>query len=152
MRTMTQQQAADRVEDHLQSAIAALPDDPTLTVVREHTAECTDPTDDGPRGRYQVSKAYALDDLPVERNDEYAEALHSYWTSDNYRVFTDRRPDRVSISVEHEEDAFRMSLRARSGDGRMRLGASSPCVWPDGVPPGEHEDEQPDDPRGGPGA
>jgi len=48
-------------------------------------------------------------------------------------VLRDERPDKLSISVEDEEDFFRMSLQV-SDQGSLSIGASSPCVWPEGTP------------------
>ncbi|SFA84429.1 hypothetical protein SAMN05216266_101797 [Amycolatopsis marina] len=136
MRTMTEQEAAQRAEEHIQRAVAALPEEPTLTLQRDDSAECLDPTDSGPRGRYEVGKTYWLDDLRSDRNKEYVAALHEFWTTNNFRVLNDFRPDRLFISVEHNEDAFRMSV-TESTEGDLSLGASSPCIWPDGTPPAD---------------
>lgn len=135
MRTMTQDEAAQRAEEHIQRAVAALPEKPTLTLLRDDAAECLDPTDNGPRGRYEVSRSYWLDDLPAERNAEFVDALVEHWDGNGYRVLTDKREshDRF-VSVEDTRDAFRMSVK-QSVEGDLSLGASSPCVWPDGVPP-----------------
>jgi hypothetical protein len=135
MRTMTEDEAAQRAEEHIRGAVEALPVKPVLTLLRADSAECLDPTDGGPRGRYEVSRSYWLDDLPEERNAEFVDALYEYWTANDYRVLTDKRDaaDRF-VSVEHNEDAFRMSVK-QSVEGDLSLGASSPCVWPDGTPP-----------------
>ena len=134
MRTLTEQEAANRAEEHIQRAVSALPEKPELTLQRDDSAECLDPTDNGPRGRYEVGKTYWLDGLPEGRNEEYVDALHDHWTSNGFRVLNDFRPDRLFISVENNEDAFRMSV-TESIEGDLSIGASSPCIWPDGVPP-----------------
>lgn len=134
MRTLTEEEAAQRAEEHIQRAVAALPEKPDLTLQRDDSAECLDPTDNGPRGRFEVGKTYWLDGLPAGRNEEYAEALHKHWVANGFRVLNDFRPDRIFISVENNEDAFRMSV-TESIEGDLSLGASSPCVWPNGVPP-----------------
>ncbi|EHY87581.1 hypothetical protein ACWGRK_15795 [Saccharomonospora azurea] len=140
MRTMTEHEAAQRAEEHIRRAVDALPEKPALTLLRADSAECLDPTDGGPRGRYEVGRSYWLDDLPEGRNAEFVDALHDYWTANDYRVLTDKRdaPDRF-VSVQHNGDAFRMSVK-QSVEGDLSLGASSPCVWPDGTPP-EHAQE-----------
>ncbi|MBA0125148.1 hypothetical protein H0B56_06300 [Haloechinothrix sp. YIM 98757] len=138
--TLTEEQARDRAEQHIQEAIAALPDEPTLNLLSDYSDECTDPTDNGPQGRYQVGKTYWLDDLSPERNDAYLDALRAHWEANNYRISSDNRPDDRTITVEHNEDAFRMSVVARPDDQRLSLGAGSPCIWPEGTPP---EDDEP---------
>lgn len=97
--------------------------------------ECLDPDDDGPRGRYEVGRTYWLDGLPAGSNGEVVDALYQYWVNNGYRVLTDERSaSEMFVSVEHNGDAFRMSVTESFG-GDLSLGASSPCVWPDGVPP-----------------
>ncbi|PXY21043.1 hypothetical protein [Prauserella muralis] len=135
MRTMTEAQARQRAQEHIDRAVAALPVKPTLTLQRDDSAECVDPTDDGPRGRYEVGKTYWLDGLPKHRNAEFVDALFDYWVGHGFRVLTDwRAKDDRFVSVENNDDAFRMSV-TESVEGDLSLGASSPCVWPDGVPP-----------------
>jgi hypothetical protein len=128
MRTLTEQEAYQR-------AVAALPEKPTLTLQDDSSMECLDPTDNGPRGRYEVGKAYWLDGLPADRNKEYVAALYEHWVSSGFRVLTDQRSSSdMFVSVENNDDAFRMSVK-QSVEVDLSLGASSPCVWPDGVPP-----------------
>lgn len=132
--TMTEQEAAERAEQHIAGAVAALPDRPALTLLSDLSMECLDPDDGGPPGRYEVGRTYWLDGLPSDRNGSYVDALCSYWRSHGFRVLADTRPNDLFVSVEHDDDAFRMSVVA-SDDGRLSLGASSPCIWPDGTPP-----------------
>lgn len=135
MRTLTEQEAAARAEEHIKQAVAALPIEPTLTLQYADSAECLDPTDNGPRGRYQIGKTYWLDSLPSDRNAELVDTLYRYWVANGYRVLTDERSaSDMFVSVESETDEFRMSVK-ESVEGDLSLGASSPCVWPDGVPP-----------------
>lgn len=135
MRTLTKDQAAQRVEEHIKRAVAALPVNPSLSPLGGGSMECEDPSDNGPRGRYEVDKTYWLDDISTNRSDEFVETLYQYWKNNNYRILTDERSaDDTSIWVEHNEDSFRMSI-AQNEEGDLSLGATSPCVWPDGVPP-----------------
>jgi hypothetical protein len=132
--TMNQDEAAERVQEHIDNAVAVLPD--TLELERVggvNVAACDDPTDGGPRDRVTVGRSYWLDGLPSEDNDTNIDLLHEYWTANGYRVLTDSRPEDVFLSVEHEEDSFRMSVQG-SAEGSLSLGASSPCVWPEGTP------------------
>lgn len=135
MRTLTEEEAAERVEEHLQRAVEALPDNPTLTVQSEDSMECLDPDDHGPRGRYEVGKTYWLDEVPTDRNEEFVDVLYEHWEANGFRVLTDKRSqDDRFVSVENNDDAFRMSVK-ESVEGDLSLGASSPCVWPEGTPP-----------------
>lgn len=137
MRTLTEQQAAQRAQEHIDRAVSALPERPRLRLLDDSRSECMDPTDHGPRGRYQVGRTYWLDGLPSARNAEFVTALYEHWVSSGFRVLTDERSaDDRFVSVENDEDAFRMSV-VESDEGSLSLGASSPCVWPDGEPPSQ---------------
>ncbi|MBB4934246.1 hypothetical protein F4561_005066 [Lipingzhangella halophila] len=132
--TLNQEQALERVEQHIGNATANLPDSlhtESLGVI--DGASCDDPTDNGPKVRIIVSHKYWLDGLQPEDNEHHAELLHQHWTNNGYTVLTDDRPDEIYISVENNEDGFRMSLQ-ESAEGSLSLGASSPCIWPNGSP------------------
>ncbi len=138
MRTLTEQQAMERVERHIGDAVAALPvnarldEAPTVSPL-----PCDDPSDQGPLGRVTVAKVYWLRDLPKDRTAELFEAMHSYWLSHDYRVLDDHRDLRVpALFVESNRDAFRMSLQANVR-GDLLISSTSPCVWPEGTPPPE---------------
>lgn len=132
MRTLTHDEARIRAQEHIDRAVAALPVQPTLTLQRDDALECGDPKDRGPRGRYEVGKTYWLDDLPGDRNAEVVDALVEHWTSHDFRVLADHRDaDDRFVSVQHDGDAFRMSV-TQSIEGDLSLGASSPCIWLDG--------------------
>jgi len=57
--------------------------------------------------------------------------MHEYWNGNGYQALRDERADSMTVEVEHEEDAFRMSIRV-SNKGSLSLGASSPCISTDG--------------------
>ncbi|MFE3460320.1 hypothetical protein ACFXKD_22465 [Nocardiopsis aegyptia] len=132
--TITQDEAAEKVTEHIEGLMASLPDEAELeTRQGMNFASCDDPTDGGPRGRITVSERFWIRGLPVEDNETSIELMYEHWTSNGYRVLRDERPDKQSISVEDEEDSFRMSLRV-SDQGSLSIGASSYCVWPEGTP------------------
>lgn len=135
MRTLTEEEAAQRAEEHIQRAVAALPVEPTLRLQDDSSMECLDPTDNGPRGRYEVGKTYWLEDLPSGSTAEVVDALYQYWVSNGYSVLNNERSSGdIFVSVQHNGDVFSMSV-LESVDGDLSLAATSPCVWPDGVPP-----------------
>lgn len=141
MRTLTIEGATHRANEHVKKAVAALPIEPSLTPRNQmaDSMECRDPSDNGPQGRYDVSKRYHLDDIPKERNPEILQTLYKYWENNNYRILDDDQSrDDKFISVEHDGDAFGMSI-TESDAGDLTIGADSPCVWPDGVPPSTAE-------------
>ncbi|MGH3873872.1 MAG: hypothetical protein ACRDSR_20605 [Pseudonocardiaceae bacterium] len=135
MHTLTEQQAKDRVEEHITDAVAALPVPARLEVQSTDRVPCDDPTDQGPLGRIIVAKTYWLRDLLAERNKEIFDAVESYWLSHDYRVLDDHRELRVpAFFAENNTDAFRMSLQSNVR-GDLSISATSPCVWPNGTPP-----------------
>ncbi|WP_197651711.1 hypothetical protein [Carbonactinospora thermoautotrophica] len=136
MKTLNEQQANQRAEEHIQRAVAAVfSPPPRLERDLFLTSDCTDPTDFGPQGRVQVSRNYWLRDLPKERNREYFDKIYDYWTRNGYRVLKDDRanPKNPGLFVEHNDDAFRMTLYS-SVEGDLSLSVTSPCIWPTGEP------------------
>lgn len=135
MRTLTEQEAMQRMEEHITRAVAALPVTPQLEEQSFDRLACDDPSDLGPRGRVSVGKRYWIRGLVFERAAELFDAMLAYWLSHDYRVLSDQRhlsaPD---LFVENNVDAFRMSMTT-SVRGDFAISATSPCVWPDGTPP-----------------
>ncbi|WP_083753627.1 hypothetical protein [Actinosynnema sp. ALI-1.44] len=132
--TITQQEANNRAEKYTQDAAASLTPPPRLEPLsRFDDTECDDPSDNGPLGRVYASRRYWLRDVPRERNAEVAEALVRWWTSHDFVVLSDKRPRENWISVENKNDGFSMSIQ-ESVNGDLSLGATSPCVWPNGTP------------------
>lgn len=138
MRTLSQQQASARVEEHITDAVAALPVAPRLEKLQPSLGPvpCDDPSDLGPLGRVSVSETYWMRGLDFDRAQEWFAAMHAYWVSHDFRVLADQRDDVVApaLFVEHNGDAFRMSMQT-SVEGDFSISATSPCVWPDGTPP-----------------
>jgi hypothetical protein len=129
--TITEDEAAEKVREHIDNAMTALPDTAELEERRGTiVAACDDPTDGGSRDRVTVNERFWVRGLPVEDNEANIQALHEYWVANGYQVLHDQRPDRMFLSVQHEEDSFRMSIRT-AGDDSLTIGASSPCIWPE---------------------
>jgi hypothetical protein len=132
--TMTEDEAAEKVREHIDNTMTALPEEAQLEERRGTVvAACDDPTDGGSRDRVTVSETFWVRGLPVEDNEATVELLHEHWSSNGYQVFEDLRPEDVFLSVQHSEDAFGVTVQV-AGDGSLVLSASSPCVWPEGTP------------------
>ncbi|QVJ01583.1 hypothetical protein KGD82_27360 [Nocardiopsis eucommiae] len=132
--TITEDEAADKAQEHIDNATAVLPDGAELEDRNGvTTASCDDPTDGGPKERVTVSVNYWIRGLAVEDNEANVDLLHEYWTANGYQVLTDSRPDDLYVSVGHEEDSFVVSVQ-ESNQGSLSMSAASPCVWPDGEP------------------
>ena len=132
--TMNQDEAATRVQEHIDGTLTALPEGAELETRRGTLfAACDDPTDGGSQDRVTVSERFWIRGLPAEENDANIDLMVEYWTGNGYEVLRDERPDKSSVTVLHTEDAFHVSLRV-SNQGSLSIGASSPCVWPEGTP------------------
>lgn len=134
MEPMTQDEAAERAQEHVDGVMAVLPEEAESEGRGgPNFSACDDPTDGGPKGRVVASVSYWIREVPVEDNDQVMDAALEYWTENGFWVIEDARPDSPFISVGNEEDAFVVSIQA-SIQGDLSVGASSPCVWPDGSP------------------
>ena len=124
--TITQDEAATKVQEHIDGTLTALPEEAELEA-RQGTifATCDD--------RVTVSETFWIRGLPVDENEANIELMYEYLTSNGYQLLRDERPDSMSVTVEHEDDAFRVGLRV-SNKGSLSISASSPCVWPEGTP------------------
>lgn len=134
--TMTQDEAAERAEEHINDAVAVLPDSLELESSGGVTANpCDDLANGGAEGPVSVGLGYWLRGLPVEDNEDNVELLYRYWIDNGYQVTGDQRPNKLAVFVQNEEDSFRMSVTS-SIQGGLSISASSPCVWPEGTPEG----------------
>jgi hypothetical protein len=132
--TITQQEANARAERYPQEAADSLTPAPRLELLaRFDNSECTDPTDNGPMGRVYVSRDYWLRDIPHERNADVVAGLVRWWQDHDFVIQIDKRPGENWVSAENRTDGFSMSVQ-ESSQGDLSLGATSPCVWPNGTP------------------
>jgi hypothetical protein len=133
MTTMTEEQALRQVENYVHQAISVLPVSARLEPVATPAAHsCDDPTDNGPQGRVFASNMYWVRDIPKEHNDQHVTDLRRWWSEHGFVIVTDAWDKAQVITVENHENGFRMSLGGPDGD--LNIGASSPCVWPRGMP------------------
>lgn len=133
--TITHAEAEAKANAYIQEIVRALPFRPRLD---DHglgatTLECTDPTDNGPPGRFDYAIEYFLRDVPPERNPEIFAAVREYLTRQGFVV---RSEGPTHLELGNPKDGFQAGLQ-ESGDGSktLSLGVSSPCVWPNGTPP-----------------
>ncbi|KWW98203.1 hypothetical protein TH66_18335 [Carbonactinospora thermoautotrophica] len=133
--TMTEEQAAQRAEEHIRRAVSVLPPTARLENPFFNTMPCADATVPGPEGRVSVARTYWLRGLPKENNRAYFDTLYEFWTRNGYRVLSDDRANRESMYlwVEHTGDSFRLSIQSNDY-GDLSIGADSPCIWPKGTP------------------
>jgi hypothetical protein len=131
--TITLQQAKERVTHYLQWARTAFPAEAKYTEHYTNEGYCDDPTDNGPRGRRTASQDYWIDGIDKTHNAQHFDNMLKQWKSDGWQVLTDNRPKDGYIWVENPADGFRMALQ-ESAEGSLSIGATSPCVWPNGTP------------------
>ena len=127
---LSQTQAVERAKEHIESAAAELPGDIELSPVEDPAF----PSCGGESGEdghtVTVRHVYWVDGVPEEKNQEVAEALHAYWSTGDWEVVRDERPDKMQIEAKNRGDEFRMNLVINQ-DGRPSLAAYSPCVQAD---------------------
>lgn len=131
--TITQAEAERVVEDYVRQAAQALSADLRLEVIGSSTAPCTDPSDNGPQGRVFASNRYWIRGLPRERNEQSVQAFLQWSQQQGFAIQADEWAKTKVITLEKETDGFRMAIQ-ESSVGDLSIGASSPCVWPNGTP------------------
>lgn len=132
--TMTQAQALSRVEQLIRDTAGAIEPKPTLELDQKSRNEhsCLDPTDGGSEDRVIVYRGYNLRDVPEDQVAKVAEQVRQQWVRQGHLIETASQ-DGLNIFGRSRPDDFLLSLQ-RNGDGSLNLGASSPCVWPNGTP------------------
>lgn len=131
--TITAAEANRRVEEYATKVREALPANAIYELyASEEHGDCSDPSDNGARGRVIASRSYQIHGLPADQIPASFDALRGWWQSHNFRVL-DNNPPNEFLWVENNGDAFRMTLKANSA-GELFVIATSPCVWPDGTP------------------
>lgn len=131
--TITEKQAHERVEDYVREAFGALPAAASRALFSQNRAECTDPDDGGPPGRFEISVTYEITGLAPDSFSAHFDAVVTWWRAHGFTVVTDKRPADQYVFARHDSDGFDMSLPANDL-GKLYLGATPPCVWPDGTP------------------
>ena len=140
--TITETEARDQVEAYVRDAFGVLPAPAARELFSRNRSECTDPTDNGPAGRFEISATYEVTGLKPDTFAAHFEAVLKWWRGHGFTVLTDRRPADQYVFARNERDGFDMSLQANEL-GKLYLGATSPCVWPNGTPPAAEPAEEP---------
>lgn len=134
--TMTKAQATARAEQILRKTAAGLNPKPRLEVnsLLTVTDQCLANI---PNASQMVNVAYSywLRGIPESENGNIGLQIRSYWQKQGYRIDTSSgfgkgRPDISGMT----KDGFLVSLNW-SSNGALSIGATSPCIYPDGTPP-----------------
>jgi hypothetical protein len=136
-KTMTQKQATERVEQIIRDTVAALSVKPRLEMIESMSQadNCVDPTDGGSPDRTVISHSYWLRGIPRSRNGDIGRQVKSYWESKGYKI-TDvngLNTNEPNINGYTQPDEFLFSIETNV-DGDVNIGATSPCIWPNGTP------------------
>jgi hypothetical protein len=132
--TLTKEQAAQRVEQHLNAAVDQIVPRPALEPGLKSTLECFDPSDNGPLGRVTVEHRYLMPSVAPADGAAVLDILASYWNDHGYRLLRDQRDKRLAEIAVEADDGFRVVVTTNVA-GQLSLIGSSPCVWPDGSRP-----------------
>ncbi|MQA98458.1 MAG: hypothetical protein GEV11_29120 [Streptosporangiales bacterium] len=136
--TITQAQAEKRIEDFAKATAEQLDPKPRLARINQPTSDlhnCIDPADGGSEDRIVVSRAYWLEDIPEAKNADIARQIMEYWKRQGHSIDSAEGLDENQPSIHGytKPDDFEIGVEW-STDGSMSFGATSPCIWQDGVP------------------
>lgn len=134
--TITQQQAVARVDRLLRDTGAAITPRPRLVVDKPGTqvTSCLEEPEGSSDARVQPAGEYFLQGVPQQARASVAEQIMRFWKAKGYAV--DAFHMGTSDPQVHgtTQDNFLVALEPNGG-GELSIGASSPCVWPNGTPP-----------------
>ncbi|MEV8566815.1 hypothetical protein AB0436_14820 [Streptomyces sp. NPDC051322] len=100
------------------------------------TAQCLDPTDGGSEKRRVVSRVYWLRGVGKADNQRLGQQVLHLWKKQGQLITsaTGVGTDKPEIHGGSKPDDFLIALEA-SDNGWLSIGATSPCIWPQGTPP-----------------
>lgn len=127
---MNQTQAEERIENYIGQIISELPGDADIPPVNDPSSPACEGEPGDDNHKVNVRHVFWIDGIPEWQNEEIVEYLHSYWNTGNWHVTTGERPESPRLKARNRADDFGMDL-AISEDGRLSLGAYSPCVHAD---------------------
>lgn len=132
--TITQQQAKEQAEQYVRDAVSALVPTARLELSSHFdNSPCDDPTDNGPAGRVFASNRYWIRGLPEDQNKQSVNTLRKWSEQHGFTVVSDAWDKAMYITLENPSNGFRVAIQ-ESSQGELSIGASSPCVWPNGTP------------------
>lgn len=134
--TMTQSQATARIQQILQGTGPFISPRPRLEIDKRdtYTGPCLEEPPGHSDARVQISRAYVLQGVPKQANASVAAQVLHGWKSKGYKVSTFRTGTSSPQIHGTAGDNFLISLQSNS-QGQLTIGATSPCLWPDGTPP-----------------
>lgn len=138
--TITQQYASARIEQMLRGTAAALSPRPRLELYKpgSFVIGCFANPENLADKRVLVSRDYWLRGITPRDNASIGEQVLRLWKQKGYRIVEtlDIGQDSPQITAA-TKDNLSIALEW-SDNGALSIGASSPCLWPDGTPPPGH--------------
>ena len=132
--TMTQDEATERVGEHADDTLAALPEGAELEELSEPSSSpCGNPSMLSEEDRVTVGVNFWVNGIPEEDNETALALMHDHWDANGYQILNDSRPDDTFINARNEEDSFEIATLYNK-NGKLALTVRSPCLWPDGTP------------------
>lgn len=132
-RTITVQEADQRVERHLREVTAAIPAQRLEPLSPPLTTPCGGIIGGPDDGRVTASRSYWLRDIAPDQADAAVQAAIDYWTANGYQVSTRSRQQGIVRAAAPDGTTELVMQRTPKGD--VTLVADSICVWPDGNRP-----------------
>ncbi|WP_116200483.1 hypothetical protein [Amycolatopsis circi] len=133
--TDTADQAREKAQAAVHAAAAAIfPAGYKLAESPLQSRPCTDDSNQ-PTGQVSVSADFWVDGPDRSQNNKYYDNLKKWWSENGWSLETDSRPRDLFANA--QRDGYLMSLEGTAtgpNKGRLNIGASSPCVWPNGTP------------------
>ncbi|SFI88858.1 hypothetical protein SAMN05216275_105280 [Streptosporangium canum] len=136
-RTMTEAQALARVEQIIKETVAVVRPEPRLDLYAPslNSNMCLDPTDGGSEDRIVVNRSYYLRGIPQGKISEVVGQIKKHWEQQGYYISGVSANGRNMTGRSRPDDFLLSLLSAYDGDDVvLSMGASSPCIWPDGTP------------------
>lgn len=132
--TITQRHASERIEQLLRGTAAHLTPKPRLKldVLQSYTGNCLVGENDP---RSQVTRSYSLIGLTSHDKIAVGEEILRLWKQVGYYIGSTAGIGKSTPNISGDtQDDFLISLEA-GGNGVLSIGATSPCLWPNGTPP-----------------
>jgi hypothetical protein len=129
--TITLAEANRIVDDYIERAVAALPDEAELEELTRHEGfSCEKVSDGGPKERKSAARSYQVVGLEndLEGIMEHFDALRAWWQANNFEVERDNTIGRhKTLHTVNRDDRFTMTFTSNKNRA-LFLEASSPCV------------------------
>ncbi|MFJ3692616.1 hypothetical protein ACIPW9_00685 [Streptomyces sp. NPDC090052] len=139
-KTITHEQAAARAEQLIRETVNELTPRPKLEIYQPGSADapCLDPTDGGSENRQVISRGYWLRGISRADNRSIGKQVLHLWKKKGDLITSTTKigTDRPEIHGGSKPDDFLIALES-SDNGWLSIGATSPCIWPQGTPPPE---------------